>query len=257
MPNVPYKQFFPLDYLGWDDRLPCLGGKLPGQACTPWNYTDSPKYDLNHNFLFTTTFVRKFKYIAQYMNTHFIHFSGDDDVWGYVCSDEDSNYAACKLVIDLGGVHPKETTGVWLGAAKDGLDGLNLIDGKVYTLKLFQAEQQCCASNFIMYAPMTECLCTPSDGGEAFGVEDDRFPRQCRLDPMSKDCDGHTFDYEEQGAMVVADSAFANGITTGIPAHAACKTCHSECAGTAPGQTCAVCPECKADANGNVKCMSH
>ena len=151
-------------------------------------------------------------------------------------------------------------------------------------------------SNFIMYTPMTECLCTPSDGGAPFGVEDDRFPRQCRLDPMSSSCDGHTLDYEEdyeevstsrrpltvdrntanasfQGdeagdigsgdtgsgdAGSVADSAaFANGITTGVAAHAACKTCRSECAGTPAGQKCIVCPECKADANGNVKCMSH
>ena len=131
------------------------------------------------------------------------------------------------------------------------------------TAALVDSDRHCCAcfvrvllcSNFKMYAPITECLCYPDDGGDAFGVRDKRFPQQCSKDPHSSQCDGHTFVMETPRvkALSTSTSEWANGIDVGEPkiwSHAFCKTCKTECAGTAANKTCTACPECVADANG-------
>jgi len=352
MPSRWYRGFFPLDSLGWDDRLPCRGSKewndeasplvwtdlgstkpaVPEDAveltdaynskvtdlkkafregkttftqkewddgfgfvvlrqnyvqsqghyyraekqklggdktkedhCTAWlpeNYAtpglaNTEKHywhwgaqpDLDHNFLFSTQITRRFRYIASKMRKDFFSFQGDDDVWGYLQSDQDARYKTAQLVVDIGGIHNSSKDAFWLGTNADRFAGsvfpaLSLQDGAYYTLSMFHAERQLFQSNFEMWMPVVECLCTP-DEGAPFGVSDDRFPRECRENPFKPECDGLSFPMVESTAMVTAASATDNGITTGKMAHALCKTCKSECYGTAWGQDCHICPECK------------
>jgi len=261
-----YKGFFPLDGLGWDDRMPCQGVKPQSETnstpetCTPWaKFVGAADYDILHNFLFTTRFEVRFKYIASKMGQHFLRFFGDDDVWGYIFSfgDErntaDPNYSPnAKLVIDIGGVHPAAGEKVYLDD-RDG--GLGLVDGKRYAITMFHAERQCCQSNFKMYAPYTECVCIPEDGGAPITPHDSNFPAACQADPHS--CDGGTFPYKEIGSQVKAlsSTAWSNGIDVGrkIWSQEFCKTCKTECYGTPAGHTCTVCPEC-IGTGGPAKC---
>jgi fibro-slime domain-containing protein len=271
--NPNYKGFFVMDGLGWDDRLPCAGEKVKTGTspddCSPWKHfqpwdkdgTKSANYSMDHNFLFTTRFDHKFKYIASEMDQSAIKFSGDDDVWGFIRSygdDPDPAYIEAQLFLDIGGVHAQLSDAAWLGPARNGDRGLNLKDGKSYEVVVFVAERQCCQSNVKLFAPITTCLCAPDDGTAPFGVDDDRFPPKCNprlggVDPHHDQCDGHTFDYVAETHMVKAD-AFANGISTGQENHKFCKTCQSECANTARGQQCAVCEECFMHPGGKLVC---
>lgn len=248
--------------------------KPEADTCTEWlnnkpyGWWWGERPDLAHNFAFSTQITRKFKYIASKMNKDFMLFDGDDDVWGYLQSDQDSRYHDAHLVVDIGGIHREDKDAFWLGTPADRAaagagakwPALSLQDGAYYTIILFHAERQLYQSNFVMYVPMVECLCIDDESKETWNTYDDRFPRDCRSNPYTPTCDGQSFPYEsESKAMVTAASAttFPNGITSSNPAHALCKTCKTECFGTAAGDSCKVCPECKGQGSGaDAKCPS-
>ncbi|WP_296951218.1 fibro-slime domain-containing protein [uncultured Massilia sp.] len=87
-----------------------------------------------HNFGFTTELHSQFVFDSSKKDT--FSFSGDDDVWVFING---------QLAIDLGGVHTVETGKVDLNtfAAQYGL-----LDGRAYTLDIFQAERHTTQSNF-------------------------------------------------------------------------------------------------------------
>jgi fibro-slime domain-containing protein len=83
----------------------------------------------NKNFLFTTQINTAFVYQGGEAFT----FIGDDDVWVFINK---------KLVIDMGGIHGKQTKSISLDDIFDGMQG------SVLSLDVFHAERHCCASNF-------------------------------------------------------------------------------------------------------------
>jgi fibro-slime domain-containing protein len=119
--------FFPLDMLGW--------------AADPTNpeATFLGSDGANHNFLFTSEVHYWFEYDAAKDAT--LSFRGDDDVWVFV---------AGKLVVDLGGVHSQVPGKVVLNAATTDTDQtlINLEQGKIYEIDVFQAERNPSGSNY-------------------------------------------------------------------------------------------------------------
>ncbi|GDX99316.1 hypothetical protein LBMAG48_17200 [Phycisphaerae bacterium] len=85
------------------------------------------------NFHFTTQLEADFVYQAQ--DNQVFTFSGDDDVWVFING---------KLVIDLGGLHPRREQTVNLN------DLGYLEDGSNYRFKIFHAERRTNESNFRM-----------------------------------------------------------------------------------------------------------
>jgi len=85
-----------------------------------------------HNFGFTTEIATEFLYNSSANDT--FTFSGDDDVWVFING---------QLVIDLGGVHGRQTQMVELSR-------LGLVDGQIYPLKIYHAERHTNQSNFQM-----------------------------------------------------------------------------------------------------------
>jgi fibro-slime domain-containing protein len=83
------------------------------------------------NFHFTTEIETEFTYSR---GTGLVFkFTGDDDVWVFIGG---------RLVVDIGGLHPKREQFLDL----DRLDWLN--NGQTYTLKIFHAERRTTESNF-------------------------------------------------------------------------------------------------------------
>lgn len=85
----------------------------------------------NRNFSFTTQLEADFVY--QRGTGQYFTFSGDDDVWAFIDG---------RLVIDLGGLHPRREQTVYL----DTLGWLE--EGGMYRFKIFHAERHTTASNF-------------------------------------------------------------------------------------------------------------
>lgn len=107
---------FPVDGKGWDATQP------PQEALSS-----------SHNFGFTT----ELRYWFEFKGGESLVFSGDDDVWVFVGG---------RLVVDIGGLHPRAQASVTLD--DDMADRLGLVKGRIYEIALFHAERHTGYSNF-------------------------------------------------------------------------------------------------------------
>ncbi len=85
----------------------------------------------NRNYHFSTEINTEFTYDRD--ENQVFKFTGDDDVWVFING---------RLVIDLGGLHPKREQFLDLNR----LDWLQ--DGRTYSLDIFHAERRFSGSNF-------------------------------------------------------------------------------------------------------------
>jgi fibro-slime domain-containing protein len=125
LPNVYQinnQAFFPVDGLGWN------------AGPSPQTDTDCAG-SINHNFSFTSELHYPFTYQSSSSPT--FRFTGDDDVWVFING---------HLAVDLGSVHPAASATYQLTPANAAT--LGLVNGGMYSIDMFQAERQVCASTY-------------------------------------------------------------------------------------------------------------
>jgi fibro-slime domain-containing protein len=93
----------------------------------------------SHNYHFTSEVRYWFRYDASQDAT--LTFDGDDDVWVFVNG---------SLVVDISGTHGEVTDSVTVNPDTRDMDGklLDLLDGEVYEIVVFQAERNTSGSNY-------------------------------------------------------------------------------------------------------------
>ncbi len=93
----------------------------------------------NHNFHFTSEVRYWFEYHADKNAT--LTFNGDDDVWVFVNG---------KLTVDISGTHGRTLDSVTINALTADIEGnpLDLVEGSVYEIVVFQAERNTSASTY-------------------------------------------------------------------------------------------------------------
>jgi fibro-slime domain-containing protein len=92
-----------------------------------------------HNFHFTSEVRYWFQYDASKDAT--LTFNGDDDVWVFVNG---------RLTVDISGTHSRTEDKVVVNPDSVDMDGqpLDLVDGKIYEIVVFQAERNTDGSNY-------------------------------------------------------------------------------------------------------------
>jgi fibro-slime domain-containing protein len=119
-----------------------------------------PGYSFDHNFLFTSEV--RFWFEADSSQDQELSFVGDDDVWVFIANE---------LAVDLGGIHTPLEDSVEINS-------LQLTDGAVYEIVVFQAERQTTGSTYRLTlsgfnTARSECRPECGDGIIGIGEECD------------------------------------------------------------------------------------